>query len=182
MVAFKDLWHGHPINESVQTPCIAPEDLTNLEGKLVRRGYPVFANQCAIRMGVTLRRAGVLPSQLSGCAHCVVHPREEMHLINANQVARAIAGAKLPGVGPLEKIAGADAAQYYPKLFGRTGIIYIQDYWQRTSDPAGHPTGDHIDVWNGYRSSAKWLMEWFSWLGYYSNYAHAGEIWFWEVK
>ena len=43
-------------------------------------------------------------------------------------------------------------------------------------------TGDHIDVWNGYRSSAKWLMEWFSWLGYYSNYAEAKEIWFWEVK
>ena len=42
--------------------------------------------------------------------------------------------------------------------------------------------GDHIDVWNGYRSSTKWLMEWFFWLGYYSNYAEAGEIWFWEVK
>jgi hypothetical protein len=37
-------------------------------------------------------------------------------------------------------------------------------------------------VWNGYRSSAKWLLEWFSWVGYYSNYANAGEIWFWEVK
>ena len=29
-------------------------------------------------------------------------------------------------------------------------------------------------MWNGYRSSAKWLLEWFSWLGYYSNYANAG--------
>jgi len=24
-------------------------------------------------------------------------------------------------------------------------------------------------------------MEWFSWVGYYSNYAEAGEIWFWPV-
>ena len=39
-----------------------------------------------------------------------------------------------------------------------------------------------IDVWNGYRSSTKWLMEWFSWLGYYSNYVQAKEIWFWDVK
>ncbi|MCL4768597.1 MAG: hypothetical protein KJZ80_20465 [Hyphomicrobiaceae bacterium] len=182
MVEFRNLWIGHPINESVQTPCIAPHDLTNLEGTAVGRGFPVFANQCAIRMGVALKRAGVTPGQLSGCAHCSVHPREEMHLINASQVANAIARANLPGVAPIEKITGTDATAFYPKLFGRTGIIFIQDYWRRGSDAPGRPTGDHIDVWNGYRSSAKWLMEWFSWLGYYSNYAEAREIWFWEVK
>lgn len=180
MVAFKDLWRGHPINESVMTPCIAPHDLTSLEGKPVSLGQPVFSNQCAIRMGIALRRAGVTASQLSGCAHCVVHSREAMHFINANQLANAIARANLPGVGPIEKYAGADAAQFYPKLFGRTGMIYVQDYWRRSTD-TGRATGDHIDVWNGYRSSAKWLMEWFSWVGYYSNYAEAGEIWFWPV-
>jgi len=182
MVAFRDLWIGHPINESVQSPCIAPHDLTNLEGTAVSRGFPVFSNQCAIRMGVALKRAGVTPAQLSGCAHCAVHPREEMHLINATQVANALARASLPGVAPVERITGADAGAFYPKLFGRTGIVFIQDYWRRGSDAPGRPTGDHIDVWNGYRSSAKWLMEWFSWLGYYSNYAEAREIWFWEVK
>lgn len=182
MIQFKDLWHGHPINESVQSPCIAPHELKNLEGKTIQPGYPVFANQCAIRMGVALRRAGVQPSQLSGCAHCVVHPRADMHFINASALANAILRAKIDGLGPVEKIAGADAAQFYPKIFGRTGIIFIQDYWHRSTDSASNPTGDHIDVWNGYRSSAKWLMEWFSWLGYYSNYAGAREIWFWEVK
>ena len=182
MVAFRDLWLSHPINESVMTPCIAPENLTNMEGTFIPRGFPVFSNQCAIRMGVTLKRGGVLAQQIPGCAHCSVHPREEMHFINASQLANGIARASLPGVGGLEKITGADAAVFYPKLFGRTGIIYIQDYWQRHSDRPGNPTGDHIDLWNGYRSSAKWLMEWFSWLGYYSNYAHAKEIWFWPVK
>ena len=181
MVAFKDLWRGHPINESVMTPCIAPHSLTNLEGKQIHKGFPVFSNQCAIRMGVALRRAGVAPSQLSGCQHCVVHAREEMHFIQAQGLALAIERARLPGVAPVEKITGANASAFYPKLFGRTGIIYIQDYWKRVTD-SGRPTGDHIDVWNGYRSSAKWLLEWFSWLGYYSNYADAGEIWFWEVK
>lgn len=181
MIEFKDLWRGHPINESVQTPCIAPHNLTNLEGNTVLMGFPVFANQCAIRMGVALRRAGVQPSQLSGISHCSVHPRDDMHFINASQLANGIARANIAGIGPTEKFIGADAAEFYPKIFGRTGIIYIQDYWRRSSD-SGRPTGDHIDVWNGYRSSAKWLMEWFSWLGYYSNYADAGEIWFWEVK
>lgn len=179
---FNDLWHGHPINHSVMTPCIAPHELTNLEGKVVHTGFPVFSNQCAIRMGVALRRAGVQPSQLGGCPDCTVHSREEMHYINANQLANALARAQIDGVGPIEKISGADAAKFYPKIFGRTGMLYIQDYWHRSTDPADRPTGDHIDVWNGYRSSAKWLMEWFSWLGYYSNYAGAKELWFWEVK
>ncbi len=182
MVAFRDLWFGHPINESVSTPCIAPDTLTNFEGRIIHRGFPVYSNQCAIRMGVALRRAGVQPGQISGCATCGAHHADHMHFIRANELAAAIGRSKLPGIGPQEKLSGTDANQFYPKLFGRTGIIHIEDYWMRTSDQAGRPTGDHIDVWNGYRSSAKWLMEWFSWAGYYGNYAQAKRISFWEVK
>jgi hypothetical protein len=182
MVAFKELWRGHPINESVQYPCIAPRDMENVEGTMIPAGYPFYANQCAIRCGVALKRAGISPSSLSGLTTCGAHPAAEMHYINASQLAHGLERASIEGVAKVEKITGTDAHQFYPKLFGRTGLIYIQDYWQRTSDRPGEPTGDHIDVWNGYRSSAKWLMEWFSWLGYYSNYAEAREIWFWEVK
>ena len=49
-VEFKKLWYGHPINESIATPCIATRQVVNLEGKTVPKGYPVYANQCAIRM------------------------------------------------------------------------------------------------------------------------------------
>ena len=182
MVAFKQLWLGHPINESVQYPCIAPHDLVSLENKPVSAGYPVFANQCAIRVGVALKRAGVPPLQ-GPLTTCGVHAPFEMHYINASQLANALLRTPIEGIGKVERIVGHDATKdFYPRLFGRTGLIYIQDYWQRTIDQPGRPTGDHIDVWNGYRSSAKWLMEWFSWLGYYSNYAQAREIWFWEVK
>ena len=177
---FKDLWHGHPINESVSFPCIAPRDMQNVEGQLILQGLPMYANQCAIRCSVALKRAGVPP--ISGLATCGAHPAEEMHYINASQLARALERGGVPGLGKSEKLVGEAAHKFYPTLFGRTGIIYIQDYWQRSSDRPGNPTGDHIDVWNGYRSSAKWLMEWFSWMGYYSNYAGAKEIWFWEVK
>lgn len=181
-VEFKKLWYGHPINESIMAPCIAQEEVKNLEGRTIARGYPVYANQCAIRMSVALKRAGVTASQLGGVTTCGAHPREEMHYINATQLANAINSARLPGFGEREVYSGEDAAQFYHKLFGRTGVLFIKDYWHRSTDHADRPTGDHIDVWNGYRSSAKWLMEWFSWLGYYSNYAGAREIWFWEVK
>ena len=180
MVQFHDLWYGHPINQSVQTPCISPKDGPHYGGT-VRKGYPTFSNQCAIRMGVSLKRAGVEPGQISG-ATCGVHPSSEMHFIRAAELGSAIAGASITGIGPTERITGNGPADYYPRLFGRKGIIYIKDYWHRGTDRPGSPTGDHIDVWNGYRSSAKWLMEWFAWLGYYSNYAQSKEIWFWEVE
>ncbi len=182
MVAFKDMWYGHPINHSITTPCIADKKFKNLEGRVIRPGYPVYANQCAIRMSIALRRAGVTANQLKGCTSCGAHAHSEMHFINSSQLATSIARANLPGVGKMERITGSNVDDYYPQLFGRTGIIHIRDYWQRSTDASGSPTGDHIDVWNGYRSSAKWLMEWFSWLGYYSNYANGSEIWFWEVK
>jgi hypothetical protein len=44
-----------------------------------------------------------------------------------------------------------------------------------------HADAGNTDVCNGYRSSSKW-MESFSWLGYYSTYAQAKEVWFWEVR
>jgi Type VI secretion system (T6SS), amidase effector protein 4 len=182
MVTFNELWRAHPANDSVMTPCIAPHQLTNLEGKVIQSGTPVFANQCAIRLGVSLKRCGVTRSQLGSIGTCSVHGPDELHTINAQQLALALTRANIDGFGPMEKITGKDASQFYPKIFGRTGIIYIQDYWMRTTDKSGNPTGDHIDVWNGYRSSTKWLMEWFSWAGYYSNYAGAKEIWFWPIK
>ncbi len=181
MVAFKDLWRGHPINESVQYPCIAPRTMRNVEGTTVRAGLPTYHNQCAIRVGVAMKRAGIRP--ISGLVTCGVHDPAEMHYIRAQQLAQALVRARIDGIAPVQRITGRDVTRdFYPKLYGRTGLIYFADYWQRSSDRAGNPTGDHIDVWNGYRSSAKWLMEWFSWLGYYSNYSGAREIWFWEIR
>lgn len=181
MIYFHDLWYGHPINESVQTPCIAPRD-GNFQGSSVLKGFPTFANQCSIRMGVSLKRAGVRPGQISGSLTCGAHGADEMHFIRAQELANALARSNIAGIGSVERITGNSAAEFYPQLFGRTGIIFVKDYWSRSVDRAGRPTGDHIDVWNGYRSSAKWLMEWFAWLGYYSNYAQAREIWFWPVE
>ena len=93
MVRFNDLWYGHPINQSVQTPCISPKDGPHYGGT-VRKGYPTFSNQCAIRMGVSLKRAGVEPGQISG-ATCGVHSSSEMHFIRAAELGSAIAGASI---------------------------------------------------------------------------------------
>ena len=84
MVEFHKLWYGHPINRSVQTPCIAPETAV-YQGSSARKGFPTYANQCAIRMGVALKRAGVEPRQISGCLTCGAHKPEAMHFIRAEE-------------------------------------------------------------------------------------------------
>lgn len=180
MVQFTDLWYRHPANLATSTPCVAPTSLTSIEGRQIPAGFPVFSNQCAIRLGVCLKHAGADSAVFNGLAHCGVHANDEMHIIRAQELADHLASISLPWLGKVEKITGADAKTFYSRLIGRTGIIFVKDYWRRTGEST--PTGDHIDVWNGYRSSTKWLMEWFSWAGYYSNYAEAREIWFWEVK
>ncbi|MBI1385856.1 MAG: hypothetical protein GC150_13205 [Rhizobiales bacterium] len=169
---FDRLWRVHPTNVSDQLPC------------RLDSGFPTFANQCAVRVGVCLREGGVLPGQLSGLIHCGVHPVEQMHFIRAEQFANRLvsAAASIEGLGPVEKITGPDAANYANILFGRRGLIFLKDYWSRAGESArGNATGDHIDLWNGYRTTASWLMEYFAWLGYYGGYDKSREVWFWPI-
>ena len=170
MVDFATLWKNHPTNRSVQFPC------------LLGSGFPTHRNQCAIRLGECMKNSGVKLSQMSGPITCGVHPKEDMHFLRAEEVARAFGRGSIPGVGGTEKLTGETAADFYGQLFGRKGLILFKDYWRRTGEGEGGGSGDHIDLWNGYRSTSGWLMEWFSWLGYYGGYDKAKQIWFWEVK
>jgi hypothetical protein len=168
MVSFRELWEHHPTNTGDQYPC-----QTN--------GVSNFTNQCAIRMGVCLKRAGVLPGQVHGAITCAQaaatgHASDEMHFVRAAEVAHALASTSVPGISPHIKLAQPD--NFADELNGRTGIIFFNGYWWRTEDKV-RPTGDHIDLWNGWRTSAKVLLPWFGWLGGYDG---SGEIWFWEVS
>jgi hypothetical protein len=176
MVEFADLWRGHPINESVTTPCIAPHELTNMEGERIAIGFPssqpvcdpVWASPCAARgegwpdLGcATPRRAprsGCISSmRASSQCHCARRPSG----VGLSKDYRADAPTTIKAVQPAP-------ASSFPGLLEA-------DIRQRARD------GRHIDVWNGYRSSAKWLLEWFSWLATIPL-RERGEIWFWEVK
>lgn len=181
MVQFIDLWRAHPINESKPAPCLAPSDSVADDGSPIAAGAPLLPDQSAARMGIALRRCGVSITELGSIKTCGAHPASDMHIANAADLATALKRVRLPGFAGAEVIAGDEVKQFYTRIVGRTGVIYIKDYWMRASDALGEPSGDTIDVWNGYRTSAQWLMEWFSWAGYYSNYPGAREIWFWEV-
>ena len=76
------------------------------------------------------------------------------------------------GIATADRVYGPGDAIY------NQGVIFFNGYWWRSTDTT-RPTGDHIDLWNGWRTSAKMLFPWFSWLGGYNK---SSNIWFWEVK
>lgn len=165
---FSDLWDKHPTNLGIQAPCRT-------------HGVSNFENQCAIRMGVCLRDAGVLPAQISGAKTCnwarnTGHEGGDMHFIRAKELGNALARARVDGLSGTVKLT--NPADFADELNGRTGIIFFNGYWWRNTDTT-RPTGDHIDLWNGWRTTAKMLLPWFGWLG---GYEKSGEIWFWEVS
>lgn len=167
MVNFADLWDAHPTNLGNQAPCRT-------------KGVSNFVNQCAIRMGVCLREAGIPAGQINGAKTCnwarnTGHESGDMHFIRAKELGQALAGARIEGMKATYKVV--NPADFANELDGRTGIIFFNGYWWRTTDTT-RPTGDHIDLWNGWRTTAKMLLPWFGWLG---GYDKSGEIWFWEV-
>ena len=167
MIKFKDLWDNHPLNKSERFPCRS-------------LGFPTYRNQCAIRMSIALKAAGVTYEMMPrGLVTCGAHPKKEMHFIRAEELAKGLTMARIPGLGKVEILR--DPKTYYRDLFGRTGIMLIRNYWFRTGETR-EPSGDHIDVWNGQRTASAWLINWFFWAGYYGGYDKATEIWFWEVK
>ncbi|MEM7620421.1 MAG: type VI secretion system amidase effector protein Tae4 [Pseudomonadota bacterium] len=149
-----------------------------VNGLEVPAGMPAFKNQCAIRMGVALRNVGVTLEQIGNPRVSWYHEKKDMYVLVAQELANGLQSSDIKGLGPLEKVK--DPQNFHNELYGRRGIIFFKDYWRRKGEK--NPSGDHIDVWNGYRTSSKWLMEWFSWLGYNENYGKSREIWFWEVK
>ncbi len=137
-IEFSDLWRGHPINESVTTPArIAPAvRWSTSRGDRPSRAFLCFIIGRAIRMGVALRRAGV--HALATRRHLEllsVRLREEMHFINANQLANGPCASQDRRQSALWRNSPASTRrEFYPKIFGRTGIICIQDYWRRSTD------------------------------------------------
>ena len=168
MVTFNELWGAHPTINGEQFPCRT-------------LGFPNFENQCAIRMGVCLKDAGIPASSIRGAITCgqaklTNHAQDHMHFIRAKELANALRRASIPGVGSVHSLQTPQ--DFANELNGRKGIIFFNGYWWRSTDTS-RPTGDHIDLWNGWRTSAKMLFPWFGWLGGYNKSA---EIWFWEVQ
>ncbi len=181
MITFKNLWDNHPTNTDDEDPCV-----TN--------GEKNFANQCAIRVGVSLTKCGVRTASIPGATHCWHgHAKSEGHVIRAEELAKGLEKITLPGLKPVIKV---NSREFSSTLSGKKGIIFFKDYWRRTTsgnkESLRNRSGDHIDIWNGSR-----ITDFTSWARInlrigsfglhsitdrYSDFEDSKEIWFWETN
>lgn len=75
----------------------------------------------------------------------------------------------------------------FPAIEGRSGIIFLANYWQRDSERGTQRrSGDHIDLWNGSRltSLVSWFrVHWnFSIDGLCADYRLASKVLFWHIQ
>ena len=166
MLNFEELWNAHPSVQEEKSPCSTD-------------GSANFTNQCAIRMGTALKECGVRRSQLSAPTLCWFHPKSDLHVLRAEELAKALSESSISGLGSTEVVS--NPGDFQSELEGKTGIIFFKDYWFRNSDPAESPTGDHIDVWNGKDTGATSAMHWATARTVLAGYSEAKEIIFWNV-
>jgi hypothetical protein len=99
-----------------------------------------FVNQCAIRLGVCLQNSGIDTDKLK-VEKCWHHPAKEGHTLRARELAKPLSRGIVSGVGKKEEYE--NGVEELTKIWGRTGIVYFEDFWEET---AGSREGDHIDL------------------------------------
>jgi hypothetical protein len=165
-ISFTNLWNSYPTTDS---PCSSAKG-------------PNFSNQCAIRVGVALAKQGI-SGKILGARCCWHHDKKEGHVLAAEELVSALVKVHHLGIGkPIE----LDAKGFKSKIAGKTGIIFFKDYWMRDKDKEGRPTGDHVDLWNGTRLTARssWLRVNLGIviLGVWSDFEKSKCVRFFEVK
>lgn len=111
----------------------------------LKNGAPAFVDQCAIRVGVALVGAGVLPaSGAGGLTQCWHGHKGQGHTLRVEELVRWLA---TPGaLGPPSRWTGKDpnfGAGVLKQIWGKRGILAMMNFWGRGS------RGDHIDLWAG---------------------------------
>lgn len=114
--------------------------------------------------------------------YCWQHPKSEGHVLAAEEMARALSRASIPGLRAVIKLKPEDFEEV---LAGQQGAIFFKDFWRRGSETFGNRSGDHIDLWNG-RRLTDWLsypriQMGFSVEGTFSSYHDSREICFCRV-
>ena len=140
-----------------------------------------FANQCAIRVSQTLFNLGIEMKSFKG-ARCW-HGHTPRHVLRAEELANWLNRSPFAGCGKTENYTGPT---FVEKINGKTGIIYLGDYWQRSNESDQNRSGDHTDLWNGSRmtSFSSYFRAQFglSIEGQWSDYLKAKKVKFWEIK
>lgn len=166
-VTFQTIWMNYPQH----SPCMDKKGAAPAG----------FENQCAIKVGYALERSGVSFASFKG-KRCPDAPRTSGMVAIAQELADWLGPKSFPGCPMAEKYAGKEG---FEKIKGRTGIIFLANYWQRSGETGSRRSGDHIDLWSGSRmtswSSVIRIHLGISWDGIWSDYEKATEVRFWHI-
>jgi hypothetical protein len=167
-VKFETIWQNYPDEH----PCLDPKTSKPPKG---------YSNQCAMRVGYALEKSGISFASFSG-KRCPFGPRNGGMVAGAQELANWLGPNRFPGCPKPETYTGKDA---FEKVGGRTGIIFLANYWQREGETDSTRTGDHIDLWNGSRMTAysSWLRVHLgiAWDGLWSDFRGASKVLFWPI-
>ena len=165
---FETLWRNYPRFD----PCVDPN---------TGKAPPGFDNQCAMRLGRALELSGVSFASFRG-KRCPFGPKRGGLVAGAQELANWLGPACFAGCPGYESSQGAEV---FEKISGRSGIIFLANYWRRAGESGTTRTGDHIDLWNGYRmteySSLLRVHFGVSLDGYWSDYRRAPRTMFWAI-
>ena len=168
-ITFEMIWKNYPSTD----PCVNPKT------SAVPSGYE---NQCAIRVGYALERSGLSFHSFKG-GRCPYAGKRSGLVASAQELANWLGPTRFEGCPSPERYKGTEA---FEKMSGRTGIVFIADYWRRTTDKKGVRSGDHIDLWNGSRmtSTSSWFrVHWgISWDGLWSDFRLSPRVLFWHIQ
>lgn len=143
----KTLWDQHPYPDS---PC----------------DQELFPNQCAIRMSVALKSAGIdtssfdklYPRRRCSSAYPSLKHHHPGHIMSAQELANWIdRNPRTFGVTKKLKSPVTSAS-----FVGKKGIVFIMNGWGST---------DHIDIWNGQKMKG----------GQPQYFSLGEEVWFWQL-
>jgi len=120
-IMFHDLWENHPKNKY---PCSTNRKIH-------------FDDQCAIRVSTALAKCGYNVTQLKYTGtldFCWHHPKQEGHILRAEELANALDRTCIPGVSATQK--AGQTRDFAIELRGKRGIIFFKDYWRQGNEGA----------------------------------------------
>jgi hypothetical protein len=146
-------------------------------------------SQCAARMSEAIERGGFSLKRWRGyfCRCGAGTGGGGQHMLRAQEVANELHRHQLSGVKLGARVVRPGKNHHadgvtWKDYEGRTGLVFFRDFWARNDRQKErgfrHFTGDHVDVWNGYKQGSDGFRDPGDSVDYF---ARSREVWFWPL-
>lgn len=172
IVEFDTLWRNYPSSNQLHS---------------TKDSDDIYGNYCAVNVSESFLASNIEMKSFSKKSKCWGNcNRPNQHAFRAQDLANWLKKSPILGLKKVQKFTGKT---YEKGVKGKTGIIFFQDYWQRSNEKGKTRTGDHIDLWNdgtlasiGSFQSIIRIGIGINIDGVWSDFSKSKEVLFWEIK